>query len=190
MPRFRWVLLMMGFTSLQVMGQVSQGELFGGYSFEHVAPGCGQNYRCGSETPGEATNLSGWITSVTIFAYKSFGVSGQFTGGYNGSAPLSYSTVNRYTYQVGPAYEFRLRRATAFAHGLFGGVSQRASPDQSLVYRKFLWSLGGGLDLKASRRLSIRPVQIDYERQRVPIYASPDTSSNGLRYSAGIVLKF
>jgi hypothetical protein len=44
--------------------------------------------------------------------------------------------------------------------------------------------------------VSIRPVQIDYERQRVPVVDTggptpiPPIGVNGLRYSAGIVLNF
>ena len=177
-----------------MLGQTDKGELFGGYSFERIAPGCRANYRCGSfEDVGVATNLNGWTASVTGYFYKSLGLSAQFTGGYNGTAALSYSTVQRYTYQFGPAYAFRVRKARPFAHALFGGLTQKSSADQSLGYSAFLWSVGGGLDFKASTRISIRPVQLDYERQRLPVAATGGPSPisvNGLRYSAGIVLNF
>lgn len=120
MRRVRLAFLLVAFASLPMLGQTNNGELFAGYSFERIAPGCGSNYRCGGTSPGDATNLSGWIASLTIFAYKSLGVTGQFTGGYNGTAALSYSTVHRHTYQIGPAYAFRWRHAAAFAHGLLG----------------------------------------------------------------------
>jgi hypothetical protein len=169
--------------------------LFGGYSFERIAPGCGSNYRCGGADAGPATNLNGWTASLTGYFYKSLGISAQFTGN-NGTAALSYSTVHRYTYQFGPAYAFRVRKASAFAHGLLGGVTPKSAADQTLSYSAFIWSVGGGLDFKASGRMSIRPVQLDYERQRVPVVdtggptPSPPIGVNGLRYSAGIVLNF
>jgi hypothetical protein len=176
---------------LVASAQSNPFELFGGYSFERIAPGCGSNYRCGNpNSPGAATNLNGWTASATGYFYKSLGVSAQFTGGYNGTAALSYSTVHRYTYQFGPAYTFHVRSASIFAHALFGGVTQGSSADQSLSYTALLWSVGGGLDFKTARRLSIRPAQLDYERQRVPVPSFPTISSNGLRYSAGIVLHF
>jgi peptidoglycan-associated lipoprotein len=185
------VLLSVLFFSLPVLGQADKPELFGGYSLERIAPGCGSNYRCGNpNSPGDATNLNGWIASATGYFYKSLGVSAQFAGGYNGTAALSYSTVHRHTYQFGPAYAFHVRSASIFAHALFGGVTQGSSTDQSLSYTAFLWSVGGGLDFKISRRISIRPVQLDYERQRVPVPSFPAISSNGLRYSAGVVLRF
>ena len=86
--------------------------------------------------------------------------------------------------------------ASAFAHVLLGGVTQKSSADQTLRYTRFIWSVGGGLDFKTSSRISIRPVQLDYERQKVPVVDTggpepiPPVGVNGLRYSAGIVLNF
>ncbi|MGC2245615.1 MAG: hypothetical protein WA609_03330 [Terriglobales bacterium] len=117
----------------------------------------------------------------------------QFAGNYNGTAALSSSSVNRYSYQFGPAYAVRWQRASVFAHALFGGVTQKSSADQTLSYTSFLWSVGGGLDLKTSGRISIRPVQLDYERQSIPSDAEGGLGTvgvNGLRYSAGIVIRF
>ena len=193
MHKLRVVLLVNVSCSVPMLGQTNRAELFGGYSFERIDPGCGSNYRCGT---GPATNLNGWTAALTEYFYKSLGISAQFTGNYNGSAALTYSTVNRYTYQFGPAYVFRVRKASAFAHALFGGVTQKSSTDQGLSYTRFIWSMGGGLDFKASNRISIRPVQLDYERQSVPVVDTggpspiPAVGVNGLRYSAGIVLDF
>jgi hypothetical protein len=198
MPRLRIALLLVVFFGLPSLAsaQSGQGELFGGYSLERIAPGCGSNYRCGTNTPGPATSLNGWITSLTGFVYKSAGITAQFTGGYNGSAALSYSSLNRYSYQFGPAYVLRWRGTSVFAHALFGGVTQHSSADPTVSYNKFLWSVGGGLDFKAAGRISIRPVQLDYERQSVPVVDTggptpiPPAGANGLRYSAGVVARF
>jgi len=198
MQRLRIVLLLAAIFTLPSLasGQSDQAELFGGYSLERIAPGCGSNYRCGTLTPGPATSLNGWTTSFTGFVNKSVGITMQLTGNYNGTAALSYSTVYRHTYQFGPAYAVRWQRASVFAHALFGGVTQKSSPDKTGSYTRFLWSVGGGLDLKASRRISIRAVQLDYERQSVPVVDTggptpfPPVGVNGLRYSAGIVLRF
>ncbi len=196
MRKLSVVLLVSLSCSVPMFGQTNRGELFAGYSFERIAPGCGSNYRCGGGTGGPATNLNGWTAALTGYFHKSLGVSAQVTGGYHGTAALSYSTVNRYTYQFGPTYAFRVRKASAFAHALFGGVTQRSSPDPTVSYTRFMWSVGGGLDVKASSRISIRPVQLDYERQSVPEVDTggptpiPPVGVHGLRYSAGIVLHF
>jgi hypothetical protein len=200
MRQFRIVFLPVIFFNLLQLAsaQSDRVELFGGYSLERVAPGCGSNYRCGASNnnPGPTTNMSGWTTSLTGFVYRSFGISAQFTGNYDGTAALSSSSVNRYSYQFGPAYAVRWQRTSVFAHALFGGVTQNSSGDQTLSYSQFIWSLGGGLDLKASSRISIRPLQLDYERQRVPVVDTGGPTPiapigvNGLRYSGGIVLNF
>lgn len=60
-------------------------------------------------------------------------------------------------------------------------------------YTAFLWSVGGGLDIKLSNRLFIRAGQVDYERHHVPVEALVGTSTsptNGFRYSGGVVLRF
>ena len=195
MPRLRIVLLLVVFFSLRSLAsaQSDQVELFGGYSLERISPGCGANYRCGAVTAGPTSDMVGWTTSLTGFVHKSFGLSDQFTGNY-GTAALSSAGVSRYSYQFGPAYAVRWQRTSIFAHALFGGVTQ-GSPDQTLSYTRFLWSVGGGLDFKTSSRISVRPLQLDYERQSVPVDTGGEGPSatigvNGLRYSAGIVIKF
>lgn len=146
MRKLRVVLLVSLSCSVPMLGQTDKGELFGGYSFERIAPGCGSDYRCGGATGGPATNLNGWTASLTGYFYKSLGISAQFTGNYNGTAAL-YSTVQRYTYQFGPAYAFRVRKAMPFAHALFGGVTQR-SADQGLSYAS---SCGPWVEASTSR---------------------------------------
>lgn len=205
MRKLRVVLLVVscGVPALcQNVEQTYKGELFGGYSFERIAPGCGSDYRCGNAGP--TANINGFAASATGYFYKSLGITGQVTGNYNGAASLSFATVNRYTFQFGPAYSFHLGKATAFAHGLLGVVSQSSSPlatgiqspDPSLNYKRFIWSVGGGLDFRASGRMSIRVAQVDYERQSVPVVNTggpeslPPVGVSGLRYSAGIVWHF
>jgi hypothetical protein len=198
MPRLRIVFFMVVLLNLLSLAsaQSDQFELFGGYSLERIATACGLNYRCGSPTLGPAINMSGFTTSLTGFVYRSFGITAQFTGNRTGNGGLSGSSFFRSGYQFGPAYAVRWRRTSTFVHALFGGVTQRGSADESLSYTKFLWSLGGGVDFRVARQLFIRPVQLDYERQSVPVVDDngPEPVApirvNGLRYSAGIVFRF
>lgn len=195
------MLLVIVFCGLPLMGQSEKSEVFGGYSLERIAGGCGTDYRCNT-IGGATTNLNGWTASVTIFPYKSIGVSAQFSGTY-GSAGYTgggggLATVHRYAYQFGPVYRIPWQRASPFVHALFGGISQglsQPSPNGSVQsYTSFLLSVGGGLDVKVSNRLSIRAAQVDYERHNVPPAANQTSLStsptNGFRYSGGIVLRF
>lgn len=183
--------------NMPMLGQSDGAELFGGYSLERIAGGCGSDYRCGTNDTGATTNFNGWIVSVTGYFRKSLGLSGQFSGNYGnagfGGGGGGLSNAHRYTYQFGPVYTFRWQHASAFTHALVGGVSQGVSQGTlngiAPSYNAFLWSVGGGLDVKLSNLLWIRAAQVDYERHHVPVYAAT-ASTNGFRYSAGVVLKF
>jgi hypothetical protein len=139
MCRLRIVFLPVVFFNLLALASAQSGrvELFGGYSLERIAPGCGSNYRCGSAGP--VANISGWTTSVTGFVYRSLGISAQFTGNYHGPGGLIGAGVYRYSYQFGPAYAIRWQRTSVFAHVLLGGVTQ-SSPDPTEGYTRFIWS--------------------------------------------------
>lgn len=201
MRRLRVVLLLLVTSSLPMLGQSERGELFGGYSLERIAGGCGSDYRCGINDIGGTNNLNGWIISATGYFYKSLGISSQFSGNY-GYAGVSSggggnSNVHRYAYQFGPVFRIRLHHVSPFVHAMFGGVTQNAVQGTingiAPSYTAFLWSAGGGVDVKLSNRLSVRAAQIDYERHNVPtevIGGTSESSTNGLRYSAGIVLRF
>lgn len=201
MRRLQVVLLLVVVFNVPMLGQSGKAELFGGYSLERTAGGCGTDYRCGANDIGATTNLNGWITSITGYVHKSLGLSAQFSGNYGsagfGGGGGGLSSVHRYAYQFGPVYALRWQHASAFTHALFGGVSQglgQSSGNGSAPsYTAFLWSVGGGLDLKLSNSLSVRAAQIDYERHHVPVegLSAPSTSpTNGFRYSAGVVLRF
>lgn len=184
--------------TVSMRAQSDKFELFGGYSLERIAAGC-HDYRCTNDT-GVTSNLNGWTVSAVGYLHKSLGLSAQFSGdygnaGYDGGDGLA--SVNRYAYQFGPVYTVHWQRASAFAHALFGAVSQnvsRQTVNGSVPgYTEFLWSVGGGLDVKLAQHLSIRAVQLDYERHNIPASNSnvePVSPTNGFRYSAGIVLRF
>jgi len=166
-------------------------EVFGGYSLESITP-CGIGCReLGTRFP--MTIFNGWNASVTGYLYKSFGITADFGGHY--ASQIVYDPVvgaHRYTYLFGPTYIIRGEVGSLFMHALFGGVSQGSDQLSNLNYTRFASALGGGLDVNGSRHFSFRPVQLDYERSRVPSFGTPETSEAvaGLRYSGGVVITF
>ncbi|HTS38021.1 MAG TPA: hypothetical protein VMH04_20260 [Candidatus Solibacter sp.] len=102
-------LLLTTLCSLPLLGQSDVGNVFGGYTFERIAPGCGMDYKCGNLSAGPTTNINGWVAAMTVKSYKGLGFTGQFTGNYNGTAAFSSTTVTRYTFQFGPEYALHLR---------------------------------------------------------------------------------
>ena len=108
---------------------------------------------------------------------------------------LSGNTFNarlhRYTLLFGP--RFNLRNSSPlipFAHALFGvsrykaGVknSNFSCPDTSET--AFAMGLGAGLDIRAGRRIDIRPIQVDY----LPVFFDHGRE-DGIRFSAGVKIK-
>jgi hypothetical protein len=108
---------------------------------------------------------------------------------------LSGKTFNarltRLTVLGGP--RFNLRNSSPFipfAHALFGATRYSAKfknndftcPDTTGI--AFAAALGAGLDIRASNRIDIRPIQVDY----LPVFFSQGREDN-LRFSAGIKIK-
>jgi len=167
-------------------------EVFGGYSLESIIP-CGAGCReAGESFP--LTNFNGWNVSATGYLYKSLGVTASFGGYY--ASHIVYDPVvsgHRYSYMFGPSYGFRGPVGYLFLHALFGEVSQGSDQLSNFNYTKFAWGFGGGLDVNATNRLSMRIVQLDYERTTIPAFGfAPGATQTvtGLRYSGGVVIKF
>lgn len=172
----------------------SRFELFGGYSYEHIAPCGNKPGGCGLETGDLATlphNSNGWTVAATYYFSKQLGITADFAGHYFtqrqvGAQGVSYSRVS---YMFGPVFPIRpgqWEKANPFAHALFGVVHQGVFSTNGLST-----ALGGGLDIKLSEHLAIRVAQVDYEFNMVPkISASAITGhTNGFRYAGGIVIK-
>jgi hypothetical protein len=79
MRRVRWVVLLVVGFSCPMLAQTGTAELFGGYSLERIAAGCGNDYRCGTNAIGVTPNLNGWITSITGYVHGSLGLSAQLS---------------------------------------------------------------------------------------------------------------
>jgi Outer membrane protein beta-barrel domain len=121
-------------------------------------------------------------------------------------APIT-TQGNMFTYQFGPVVRVPISKVTPFGELLFGGSNSNAYGNQikaicngitctpaatnvSGTQHPFTMVLGGGLDIKVSNHVSIRPIEIDYVLTR---YTNPLTSTNNqnsFRYLAGAVFHF
>jgi len=98
-----------------------------------------------------------------------------------------------YHFMFGPSYAFRGRVGSLFLHALFGQISQGSDQLSNMNFTKFAWGFGGGLDVNVNDHLSMRPVELDYERTKIPVYGfAPGATQTvtGLRYAGGVVIKF
>jgi len=69
-----------------------------------------------------------------------------------------------------------------------GTVVEGSNPGAGNAGAAFASNIGGGLDLKASRRFAIRLIEADYLVTTVD--NSSNNHQNNLRISAGVVLRF
>jgi hypothetical protein len=126
---------------------VPKAELSAGYSFFRAGFSGGVNQQGGSVSL--AGNVNRWL-----------GIVGDF-GVYHAS-PYG-SSLNTYTFQVGPRFSLRTHsRVTPFGQVLVGGSRLTASAGGSSgAITPFTVSAGGGVDVGLSRRLALRP-QLEY----------------------------
>jgi len=97
----------------------------------------------------------------------------------------------RYTLLFGPRFNFRNdSRLIPFAHALFGATRYHANFDDDeftcpdTTETAFAMALGAGLDIRASDRIDIRPIQVDY----LPVFFD-NRREDGIRFSAGVKIK-
>jgi opacity protein-like surface antigen len=109
---------------------------------------------------------------------------------------------------LGPRVALRKSRVTPYFQTLFGGVYATTSTAVSELgftdslpvgfnlratrsQTAFAMTAGGGLDIKLSKHVSFRPVQIEYFLTRLHDYRSAtDNNQNNIRYSAGFNFNF
>jgi len=195
----------------------SKVSVFGGYSFLHYNNGTDPALY-GQGEPDNTANGNGFVASVAYDLNRTVAVVGEY-GYYHASSvsntglPSSVSAKeNAQTYLFGPKLSYHSGPITPFAQALFGGM--HASFGESGTYlgsnvsikgpaaNAFALAVGGGLDWKASRHVSIRPAQFEYLMSRFnnshtfteTVLPRPGDGGNGkqnnFRYSAGLVFNF
>jgi outer membrane protein OmpA-like peptidoglycan-associated protein len=92
---------------------------------------------------------------------------------------------------LGPKFTFRHRHFSPFLEALVG--DQRLAPAVFHDVNKLGFMLGGGVDLKVARHISLRLIRADYVMSSYrfgPSSTTPSTDIRGLRAQAGVVFTF
>ncbi|MBN2339057.1 MAG: hypothetical protein JXP48_11010 [Acidobacteria bacterium] len=149
-----------------------KAEVFGGYQYLYF----------------EEEGMNGVTAAVEGNVHPNIGIVGEF-----GLATKSFPGDERFTpvtFMGGPRFSYRGDKFRVFGHALAGGFRYAVSQgDASVSEVYFATTLGGGLDVSLSDRISIRPAQVDLINLRVT-YEDESNWYGELRYSAGIVFKF
>lgn len=165
----------------------SQGvEVFGGYSYQ----------RTGDE------GLNGFNAAVTGNMSSWAGITGEISRHTWGMSMLSGTGLvsvdaNVLAFRVGPKFVSRMNdTASFFVQPLFGGYRMGVGADGtgltvSASGTGFTAAAGGGFDLRVGPKIAIRPAQLDWiYLGSVDVMGSSSGSTNGFRYSGGVVFKF
>jgi Outer membrane protein beta-barrel domain len=168
----------------------SQIELYGGYS--HLSLN-GAPSNIGS-------SANGWAGGAYLHLLGPWGIEADYSNHYGVSPrpPSNGSTyyVPGFTELYGPRFTLALPRIHPFVHALFGTIHGKAvlvSPLQ--VFPPIIigtstenavgMAFGGGLNVRATRHVWLRLVQVDYLRAQFT-----NNTQNDTRVSAGLVFRF
>lgn len=185
-------------------------EVFAGYSALGEAGSRGISFGPNSSVAANYSAETGFETSIIRNFSKHFGIKGDFSAHFNNesatgsltsctpactTATQSFQLKTRvYNFLAGPEFKARnSTRFTPFAH-LLGGVARTSAtfttpgPTFNLLLKKndnsFAMALGGGFDIRASKRVSFRAL-MDYN----PIFVHDSTSGTRdfVRLSLGVL---
>ena len=163
-----FTLLILGSVSVWAADEFPKAEVFGGFSVLSVS---------NSDIGTDRWNALGFQAAVAGNITKSFGIVGDFGGQYKDSAHV-------YEYMGGPRFTARMKKASVFAHALFGGATIGGGTD-SVSENGFAMGFGGGVDVNANKHFAIRLIQFDW----VPVHMSGTWFNNQVRFGFGIVFK-
>jgi opacity protein-like surface antigen len=165
-----WLICLLPLTAMAAdsdsANSTPRGEFFGGYSYFHAGDDGG--------------NFSGVNTSIAENVRPWFGgvldISSQWNSGTNVS-----------TFMYGPVFSYRKDpKVTPFVHFLAGGVRGSVGYlDISRSKTTFGVAPGGGVDVRVTRNLALRVIQVDYVLSRFSA-----TQQSNFRVSAGLVYRF
>jgi len=194
-----------GFLAAQ---DVPKSDLFVGYSF--------LRYNSAQTVPAFTAN-GGLGTFAWNFSDK-LGLESELGGYHNGNIHNYHFDSTTFSFLFGPRLSYgRSKKIDPYFHVLFGGQHATSSiaADSILVatplgatvsdgrYKQsqttFAMAVGGGLDIRLSRKVTFRPLQIDYYLTRfeapevvVPTGSTARTArnQNNLRFAAGFAFNF
>jgi len=172
----------------------SQVELFGGYS----------HLQLNGAPPNIGSSSNGLEGGAYLHLLGPWGVEADYSNHYGVSQPaLAPANGSRYyvpgfTELYGPRFTLALPLVHPFVHALFGtvrGTAKLPIPDvpctsqgcPAFTSRENAvgMAFGGGLNVKATGRIWVRLIQVDYLRAQFTNNAQNDT-----RISVGLVVRF
>ena len=181
------------------------GELTGNYSYMHYVPV--------DNLP--TANLNGGGGSAVLYFAGFFGLKAEVEGYASQNINFNFppgsircpsgctgtAQANLFTGNFGPQIKIRIKRVQPFFEGLVGGAHTNFYQN---VHKNCSgctfgtpgdWALdvvlGGGVDIKVTSHLAIRPIEVDYFLTRfINNLTTGNNNQNNFRYQAGLAFEF
>ena len=187
MPKSLTVGLLLGLLGsvplVKAQEELSKVELYGGYYYVRF----NVNANLPGVAPSATFNGNGGGGQLEYNANRWLGVVGDL-GGYGATSTANGALVGgAFTYLLGPRVNFRRGKITPFAQTLLGGIRTTDGIGQSGPENNFAMTVGGGVDFKVSRHVSLRPIQAEYFMTKLP--DGLNNRQNNVRIGAGVVLR-
>ncbi len=169
--------------AVKAQEQAAKLEAYGGYYY--VRFNVNANV---TGFPSSATyNGNGGGGQLEYNANNWLGVVGEMAG-YGATATTNGALAGgAFTYLAGPRVNFRHGKVTPFVQTLLGGIWTTKGIGTGASENNFAMTAGGGIDVKLSRHVSIRPIQAEYFMTKIP--DNLNNRQDNLRIGAGIVVR-
>lgn len=189
-------------------------EVFTGYSYLRASDSLSQRVNQNGWDLSVAANFSRSFSLVADISNHYGTKGGAFNSTTGAFTPIGTGGKG-FSFLFGPQVSYReIPKVTPFARMLFGGMRASrlvlnstssagtdggfgivAGPLCTALYcvvpaTSFAMAFGGGLDVRATDRIWIRPFQADYVRAEITTGYGSIATQNDLRISAGIVFRF
>jgi len=155
-------------------------QLYGGYDFLRT--------NVNSESNGTYSHsvytLNGGGSQFIYNLNNSVGIVSELAGYALISGKIQPAAMS---YLAGPKITLHRGKVQPYVSTLFGGVFSKDGINDVGYTSVFGMAVGGGLDFKVSRNISVRPLETDYFLTKFPDGAS--NRQNGFRYGSGVVFR-
>jgi len=170
------LVLLLGVSTAAVAQDVSNVDVFAGYSF----------IRCANNGDIKC-NLDGWNVAFDFNLSNKWAITADIGGHYDFVYRDDYeqSRMKYHNYLIGPKYTFGDNEIVRpYIHALYGFNHVTPLPDFAKKVN-FVQAYGGGVDVRVNDKIWVRPAQFEW----LAIRNHDTVTGSHIRFSAGVILK-
>lgn len=156
-------------------------ELYAGYDYVRF----NVNANVSGQPPSQSLNANGGSGQLIFDLNNWLGLLGNAAGYWATTSTTGGAAI---PYLFGPRFNLRRGKLTPFAQTLFGGVVTSGGIKNGGWQNNFAMTAGGGIDIRISEHVSIRPLQAEYFMTKIP--DGLNNRQNNFRFSTGVSLLF